>query len=346
MYQRIKHVNLLRSALFTLAVCMLCLLFPLSAQAAAKLSKKTASLETGKSITLKVKGTSKKPKWTVSDTDVLSLKKISKKQYRVTAKEAGKAVVKVKVGKKTLKCTITVTEKSSDSGSSQTSKRKKILSGDENVDYLLKLMARDAKLKDSMSDEEIAYAIFKWMAKNCVYEYEAKDKYGSNAKKKYPPDGLKLIYDLSKMSDEINDYKEDCDVREEAGEIEYSMEHVKSHGNKLYRQDNDHPGTSLYCFQRLTGTCSYMASYYATLCEYMGLKAGINEGKIYSTRKGNKYVEHYFCFVYLNGKKYYVDPGSAVHNYTRRGKIKKDYFKMSSSFMKKWYKKGKGSMEY
>jgi hypothetical protein len=88
-----------------------------------------------------------------------------------------------------------------------------------------------------------------------------------------------------------------------------------------------------------------MASIFTNLCEYMGLKGGINIGEIYSSSKKG-FTEHYISFIYLNGKKYYVDPGSAVHSYTRRKSFEKKFFKLSSSFIKKNYKLGSGWDEY
>ena len=329
-----------RTLMFVLAFCLYGLLLPVTAQAAKKpkLSKTKISLETGKSVTLKLSGATKGAKWSVSDSEVLTLKKVTKKKYKVTARSAGTAKVTVKAGKKKAVCKVTVKEPA-------IGERKLIFSGDENLDYLLKLMLEDTGVKASMSDEEIAYKIFRWMARNCVYEYEGEMKYGSKAKSKYPPYGLKMIYDLSGKEDEIAAYKKECDAREAAGEISYDMLHVKSGGRRLYVRDNDHPYSTLECYQRLTGTCSYMASIYTNLCEMMGLKGGINIGEIYSSSKGG-FTEHYISFIYLNGKKYYVDPGSAVHTYTRRGKYNDSFFKLSKSFIKKNYRLGNGYDEY
>lgn len=68
------------------------------------LSKKKASIEVGKSITLKVKNNKKKVKWTSSKKKVA----IVTKKGKVTAKKAGKTKITAKFGKKKLVCKVTV----------------------------------------------------------------------------------------------------------------------------------------------------------------------------------------------------------------------------------------------
>ena len=78
---------------------------PQSAQAAAKISRKTVTLAAGKTVRLSVKGTKKKVKWSSSKKSVAKVNKNGK----VTALKEGKAVITAKVGKKRLKCKVTVT---------------------------------------------------------------------------------------------------------------------------------------------------------------------------------------------------------------------------------------------
>lgn len=71
-----------------------------------KLNKKSITIEEGKTFKLKVKGAGKKKvKWSSSDTDVVTVSKSG----RITGEGEGAATVKAKVGKKTLKCKVTVT---------------------------------------------------------------------------------------------------------------------------------------------------------------------------------------------------------------------------------------------
>ena len=80
---------------------------PVSA-ASLKLSEKSATLKTGQSITLQVKGSKKKAKWETSNKKVATVNQKGK----VTAKKAGKATITAKIGNKKLTCKVTVvTEK-------------------------------------------------------------------------------------------------------------------------------------------------------------------------------------------------------------------------------------------
>lgn len=69
-----------------------------------KLSKTSATLVVGKTLQLKLKGTSKKAVWTSSKKSVASVNSKGK----ITAKKAGTATITAKVGSKKYKCKITV----------------------------------------------------------------------------------------------------------------------------------------------------------------------------------------------------------------------------------------------
>lgn len=77
-----------------------------SAKTSVKLNAKTKTITVGKTYTLKatVTGTKKKVAWTSSNATVATVNKNGK----VTAKSAGKAVIRAKVNGKTAKCTVTV----------------------------------------------------------------------------------------------------------------------------------------------------------------------------------------------------------------------------------------------
>lgn len=69
-----------------------------------KLNKKKLTLKKGKSYCLKVKGTKKKVTWKSSKKSVATVDKKGK----VRAKKAGKTTITAKVGRRTLKCKVTV----------------------------------------------------------------------------------------------------------------------------------------------------------------------------------------------------------------------------------------------
>lgn len=62
------------------------------------LSKKTVSLEMGKSVKLKLKNNKKKVKWTTDKKKVVKLSKKSKKGVTIKALKEGKAKVTAKIG--------------------------------------------------------------------------------------------------------------------------------------------------------------------------------------------------------------------------------------------------------
>lgn len=82
-----------------------CGIKPIQTEAAVKLNVSKKTLVIGSTYKLKVKNTSKKVTWTSSDKKVATVSASGK----VTAKRAGKATITAKVGKKKLKCIITVT---------------------------------------------------------------------------------------------------------------------------------------------------------------------------------------------------------------------------------------------
>lgn len=70
--------------------------------ASVKISKTKMTLGVGESSTLKVTGTSKKAKWSSSKKSVATVSSSGK----VTAKKAGTATIKAKVGSKTYSCKV------------------------------------------------------------------------------------------------------------------------------------------------------------------------------------------------------------------------------------------------
>ncbi len=81
---------------------------PMDAQAASmKLNKTKATIKVGESVTLKVKNTKKKVKWSSSKRSVATVTVKGK----VTGKKAGTAKITAKVGTKKLSCNVTVKKK-------------------------------------------------------------------------------------------------------------------------------------------------------------------------------------------------------------------------------------------
>lgn len=95
-----------------MSLALLCASMPAAneAQAASnpKLSTSSLSLKVGQSKKLTVKGASGTVKWSSSNKKVVVVAKTTNKAAKVTAKKAGTAQVSAKVGKKVLKCKVTV----------------------------------------------------------------------------------------------------------------------------------------------------------------------------------------------------------------------------------------------
>ncbi len=99
--KRWKHL----SGLFFIFVLISVMTVPVFAAGGMRLDKKSATMYAGQSITLKVKGTKKKAQWSTTNKKVATVQSATGK---VTAKKAGKATIKAKIGKKTLSCKLTV----------------------------------------------------------------------------------------------------------------------------------------------------------------------------------------------------------------------------------------------
>lgn len=102
-----------------------------------KLNKTKYTLRVGKTLKLKVKGTKKKAKWSSSKKKVAT---VSKKGV-VKAKNAGKATITAKVGKKKLQCKITVKKETSNGN---TNSKKVVNKSNEELAKSLEVKAEQA----------------------------------------------------------------------------------------------------------------------------------------------------------------------------------------------------------
>ena len=133
---------------------------------APKISKSSISLSKGKSYDLSVTGTASAPKWSTSNRKVATIKKVSARKYRVTAKSFGSATIKAKVNGKTLSCKVIVPKSSSAtqaapinySSNSHSSANGKTLSSDKCL--LPNGMFDPAKIKPRNSDYRVGNIIY------------------------------------------------------------------------------------------------------------------------------------------------------------------------------------------
>ena len=90
-------------------MCLVTFIVPMNVQAATvKLNATKKTIEVGKAVTLKVKGTSKKVTWSSSDKNIATVSSKGK----VKGIKAGTCTIKAKVGGKTYKCKVTVKKSS------------------------------------------------------------------------------------------------------------------------------------------------------------------------------------------------------------------------------------------
>lgn len=105
-----KHKKKIARMLMVMCIALAGLVFipsgikTVDAAAKVKINKKSVTLTKGKSVTLKIKGTKKKAKWTSSNKKVASVNKKGK----VTAKKKGTAKITAKIGKKKYVCKVKV----------------------------------------------------------------------------------------------------------------------------------------------------------------------------------------------------------------------------------------------
>lgn len=138
----------------------------LTVKNAPKISKSSISLTKGNSYDLTVTGTASSPKWSTSNKKVATIKKVSARKYRVTAKSSGTATIKAKVNGKTLKCKVSVPKSSSATqaapikypSTSHSSANGKTLSSDKCL--LPNGMFDPAKVKPRNSDYRVGNLIY------------------------------------------------------------------------------------------------------------------------------------------------------------------------------------------
>ena len=97
-----------KSLVLLLIFAMALSLFPQTAYAAkkkVKLNKKSVTVNVGKTVKIKLKNNKKKVKWSSSKKSVVSVS-----SGKVKGIKAGTAYIYAKVGKRTLKCKVTVKE--------------------------------------------------------------------------------------------------------------------------------------------------------------------------------------------------------------------------------------------
>lgn len=145
-----KFIKMFSSLVLALMIAVSAVIIPSSA-ASVKLNKKSISLITGTSTTLKLTGTKKTAKWSSMDTDIATVSSKGK----VTAKSTGSTYIVAKVGKSTYKCKVSVVN-----GKITVGKKEVSISSNETVKVKIKALGGHSIAAESMN-ENIATVSFK-----------------------------------------------------------------------------------------------------------------------------------------------------------------------------------------
>ncbi len=180
-----------------------------------------------------------------------------------------------------------------------------ILTGDMEVDYMAEQIIKDAKIKDSMSDDEKVRLIYHWMTVNQKHvHYYANGSY-------------QTYYKLASSKKKIKSYRKKTDKLYQQGELDYSNDY-----DMIRRK---------WCMERRIGVCTDHAVIFKILCNHVGIKAGVCSG-YYLNRNGTK-PAHSWNYAVVGGVTYYYDVDVEIQNY---GKGQGDYY---------WYKKTRSEAE-
>ena len=129
--------------IFFVMILSFCMAVPTNSQAAVKLNKKSVTLLTGQSTSLKIIGTKKKVKWSTSKKAIATVTQSGK----VTAKKKGTSIITAKIGSKKYTCKVTVQSPSIS---------KKSVTTKKGSTFTLKLSGTNQKVTWKSSNKSIA----------------------------------------------------------------------------------------------------------------------------------------------------------------------------------------------
>ena len=180
-----------------------------------------------------------------------------------------------------------------------------MLTGDAEVDYMAEQICKEAKIKDSLSDDEKVKRIYHWMTVNQKHVHYN----GSGAYQTY--------FNLASSKKKIKAYRKKTDNLMASGELTYSYDY-----DMIRRK---------WCMERRLGVCTDNAAIFKILCNHVGVEAGICSG-YYLNRNGTK-PPHSWNYAVVGGVTYYYDVDVEIQNY---GKGQGDYY---------WYRKTRAEAE-
>lgn len=292
--------------------------------AAPKLSKKTLTMVPGKTAKLKLSGASGKTvSWKSSNSKVVQITSSSKSKAVLKAKKAGKATITVVINGKKKTCKVTV--------KGAVKQRTLQYTGEPATDYLIELMLKEAGVKQSMTDEEIAKAIYTWMGKRFIPTNDP----GVRAKidKGYK---RKRYYKSEKMTAEAQAFFRKTEAKRKQGQVVYESEFYAS----MFDNPEYDPYEASYLwqaredFEYCWGDCMTHSDAFTLLCKHAGLTAGWAHG--YAC-PGSNPSNHYWSWVVLGGKRYYVDLWQTGSNYFNNKQFSYAWFKIPKKIARKMF---------
>ena len=299
--------------------------------ASLSLNRQQLVLFTGQHASLTVNGKKGKLiKWRSSS------KKTARVDQRgtVTAVKKGKTVITARVGKKMLNCKVTVKNDPAPKALERAKKvaagsfsytdrpgRTLIYTGMPRLDYLTEALVREMGIDGSWSDEQILKRIYTYMTRHFYYLED-----------RHYLDTLPTYYHMDLLGDQIDAFEMVTKQAASKGKIRFTDKFAGvmsvvglssgfSSGKKMLIDDiSTH-------IEMHEGVCDNHADVFSVTCAHLGIVSGIAGGSVSG-------AAHAWSWARLNGKKYYFDIGSAIHDYHHSGKVNMDFFKMKKKRMK------------
>ncbi len=292
-----------------------------------KISSKSVTINVGSKKTIKLNHAKGKIRYSLNNPKVAAVNQ-SKNAFTISGRKAGKATLKVIYKKQRYTCKITVNaKKKAHSKQKNTgnipkdegmhSARMYTYSDCADIDYMTEVYLQRAGVKPSQSDDQIVQRIYTFLAKNWLYPYEGGYFRGSQIKSFYYDDPM------------LDVYEQTTHARKDAGEITLNSKYALGEMTDL--ETGEVVGTVNFmsdAMLRLVGVCDENSAAFTIMCNHAGIVAGKAGGSVDG-------VSHAWSWAIVNGKKYYYDPGFAIHTYHSTKKVDYSRYKMKRSAMKK-----------
>ena len=213
--------------------------------------------------------------------------------------------------------------------------RRPIYTGNGWYDIVIGEMVNKAGLKSSMSDEKIVKKTYLYVTKNFQY---SKDliKAGKKAKRYHqtPSDEAQ-----KEMEKNVKTLAENGSIRVDNSHC-FLLESIDLSslfgGEDEGTEKTEEPEIVGYMIKEdwlfHTGVCDDFSAIFTLMLKRMGVKAGKAGGVAYG-------FSHAWSWAYVNGVKYYYDPGNSIHMYRdNKKKVSYTLYKMTREDLKKHHK--------